>query len=232
MSLVIGMKSSSAIILGADSRGTIGDPRGLTAINDTYKKIFSIGKFGIGFAGASELGATLLDELQKRNIDHVKDIDELVQRVFDECSQSFNKWFKGVPQEKWPAVLIVVTGYRLRPNQSPRPIIYQLVSQSGFAPALCDNSPCMMGVPQYAVYLVHRYYNHNIPKDRALALVEYLIAETASQDPKVGGPICLAEITHDSGYRELSTDEVDNIHKENAELNKNLKQFFLSGGQK
>ncbi len=39
MTLIVAMKSKDAIILGADSRGTIGDPRGLTAINDTYQAV-------------------------------------------------------------------------------------------------------------------------------------------------------------------------------------------------
>ena len=47
----------------------------------------------------------------------------------------------------------------------------------------------MVGVPQYAIYLSHRYYDPNISSDKAAALAEYLISETASQDPKVGGPI-------------------------------------------
>jgi hypothetical protein len=46
----------------------------------------------------------------------------------------------------------------------------------------------MIGVPQYAIYLP------NISSDKAAALAEYLISETASQDPKVGGPIKIAKV--------------------------------------
>jgi hypothetical protein len=52
----------------------------------------------------------------------------------------------------------------------------------------------MIGVPQYAIYLSHRYYDPNISSDKAAALAEYLISETASQDPKVGGPIKIAKV--------------------------------------
>ncbi|MBI2304446.1 MAG: hypothetical protein HYU86_06825 [Chloroflexi bacterium] len=110
-------------------------------------------------------------------------------------------------------------------------MIYLLNSQFNFAPQLfTGNSPCMAGVPQYAVYLVHRYYDPGISPERAKALAEYLIAETASQDPKVGGPIHIAEITPYNEYRELSQTEVEEIHKSNAELNQRLRQFFLKGG--
>ena len=84
----------------------------------------------------------------------------------------------------------------------------------------------MAGVPNYAVYLSHRYYEPGIPLQKAKALVEYLIAETASQDPKVGGPIRSAEITATDGYRELPPGEVEEVHKANEELNTSLKQFL------
>ena len=78
---------------------------------------------------------------------------------------------------------------------------------------------------QYSIIIqgVDRY------SDRLLA--EYLIAETASQDPKVGGPIHLSEITPENGYRELSGSEVETIHQSNSELNARLRDFFLKGGK-
>jgi 20S proteasome alpha/beta subunit len=65
--------------------------------------------------------------------------------------------------------------------------------------------------------------------DKAKAFAEYLISETASQDPKVGGPIRIAEITPKDGYKELTRNEVTNINKSNQELNQQLRQFFLEG---
>jgi 20S proteasome alpha/beta subunit len=58
------MKAVDGIILAADSRGTIGDPRGLTAINNSQIKIFPLGSSGLGIAGASEMAAVLLDEFR------------------------------------------------------------------------------------------------------------------------------------------------------------------------
>jgi 20S proteasome alpha/beta subunit len=63
MSLVIAIKAADAIILAGDTRGTTGDPRGLTAISDIYKKIGKLSNYcGVGFAGSSELGVALLDK--------------------------------------------------------------------------------------------------------------------------------------------------------------------------
>ena len=39
MTLIVAMKTSESIIMAADSRGMMGDPRGLTAINDNQTKL-------------------------------------------------------------------------------------------------------------------------------------------------------------------------------------------------
>jgi 20S proteasome alpha/beta subunit len=70
----------------------------------------------------------------------------------------------------------------------------------------------MIGVPQYAVYLSHRYYDPGISTDNATALAEYLISETASQDPKVGGPIRIAKVSA-TGYQSLTDAQVEALHK-------------------
>src|SRR5436190_20947787 len=87
----------------------------------------------------------------------------------------------------------------LAPKEAFQPVI---------APQLAGAYPMMIGVPQYAVYLSHRYYDPTISGDKAAALAEYLISETASQDPKVGGPIKIAKISPEHGYQQLSDAEV------------------------
>jgi 20S proteasome alpha/beta subunit len=230
MTLIVGMKANKAIILAADSRGTVGDPRGLTAINDSYEKLFQVGSCGLGAAGASEIGAALLDELRQKNIGNITNINSAIQQVVHESAECFARWFREIPPAQRPGVLLTLAGYRFPTGQQPEPMIYLLNSQANFAPQLFGNMPCLSGVPQYAVYLVHRYYDTAISVEKAKALAEYLIAETASQDPKVGGPIHMAEITPDNGYRKLTQEEVAVIHQSNEELNQRLREFFLTGG--
>jgi 20S proteasome alpha/beta subunit len=232
MTLVIAMKASNGIVLAADSRGTIGDPRGLTAINDTQTKLFRLGTCGLALAGASEMGAVLLDEMRKLGVDRIADVDAAVSQVFTISSTLFSQWFRETPPPQRPGVLFTLAGYRIKEGAAPEPMIYLLNSQLNFAPQLFDRTPCLSGVPQYAVYLVHRYYDPSISLDKAKALAEYLINETASQDPKVGGPVRMAEITQSTGYRELATDEVRAISAANEDLNQRLRTFFLEGGVK
>lgn len=229
MTLIVAMKALDSIIMAADSRGTIGDPRGLTAINDSQVKLFPLGCCGLGIAGASEMGAVLLDELKRTNCGD--NIDNVIKEVVKHSADSFSGWFRDIPPSQRPGVLLTLAGYRFNAGKKPEPMIYLLNSQANFAPQLFGNMPCLSGVPQYAVYLVHRYYEPNISMDKAKALAEYLVAETASQDPKVGGPIHLSEITPENGYRELSEGEVKIIHQSNSELNTRLRAFFLKGGE-
>ena len=229
MTLVVCLKADQGIILAADSRGTVGDPRGLTAINDTYVKIFPLGCCGVGMSGASEQGAALLDELQKNGaVNTVTNIDEASQLVAAESAKLFNQWFGAIQPPQRPGVLVTLAGYRA----SGEAMVYLMSSQTNFAPQLFGHMPCMSGVPQYAVYLVHRYYNPEISLENAKALAAYLITETASQDPKVGGPVRIAQITATEGYQQLTDEEVEKINAANEEVNKGLREFFLKGGPK
>jgi 20S proteasome alpha/beta subunit len=230
MTLIVGMKADTAIVLASDSRCTIGDPRGLTAINDSYQKIFKLGNCGLGIAGASEMGSALLDGLLKSDCNTATNIDDAISKVIKQCADSFAGWFRDITPAQRPGVILTLAGYRLLKGKSAEPMIYMLNSQFNFAPQLMTNLPCLTGVPQYAVYLVHRYLSPTITLEKAKALSEYLIAETASQDPKVGGRIRMAIITPDKGYAELTEAEVTAIHQANEGLNQKLRQFFLMGG--
>lgn len=229
MSLVVCIKATDGIVLAADSRGTIGDPRGLTAINDNQVKIFPMGKCGIGLVGASEIGSSLLDEFHKNGLDKSTSIDEAVAKAVKLSADLFSVWFSGMLIENRPLVILTLVGYRYLPGDKTEPMIYMLASQMNFAPQLLRDT-CLSGVPQYAVYLQHRYYDPSICLEKAKALAEYLINETASQDPKVGGQIRMAEISAKNGYQEISKEEVERISKANGELNLKLRQFFIAGG--
>jgi 20S proteasome alpha/beta subunit len=232
MTLIVGMKADNAIILAADSRGMMGDPRGLTAINDNQNKLYQLGRCGFGLAGASELGAALLDEYRKKDIDKLTNVDEVMNRISSESADLFNKWFGNIPHDKRPGVFITLAGFRNQESKKPEPMIYLLDSNHNFAPMLVGAYPSYAGIPQYAVYLGHRYYDPSISPKRAMALAEYLISETASQETKVGGKIRMAIITPKEGYKELPEEEVRAIHDENNALNQTLREFFLKGGTK
>ncbi|MBM3331166.1 hypothetical protein FJY68_04850 [candidate division WOR-3 bacterium] len=231
MSLVVALKAKDAIVMAADSRGTIGDPRGLTAINDKQQKLFPCGCCGLGLVGSMEMGTALLDVLENQaRIQDVANVDDAARVVMQHSATSFGQWFGNIAPDKRPVVIITLAGYRDPRGAQPKPMVYNLNSQVNFAPQLFGDAPALSGVPQYAVYLVHRYYDPTIPTEKAKALAEYLIAETASQDPKVGGPIRMSMISAASGYAPLTEEEVLAVHKSNETLNARLREFFVTGG--
>ena len=78
MTLAVAIKAADAIIVAADSRGTIGDPRGLTAVNDTQQKLFQFGNCALALAGSGEVALALLDEFGKRGLNNPQNIDDAV----------------------------------------------------------------------------------------------------------------------------------------------------------
>jgi hypothetical protein len=230
MTLAVAIKATDAIIVAADSRGTIGDPRGLTAVNDTQQKIFQFGKCGLAISGAAELANSMMDEFAKRGVNNPQNVDDAVAAVCH-ATAIYDGWFQGINADHRPGILFVLGGYRISATDAmPMPMVYLMASNTRFAPQLAGAYPMMAGVPQYAVYLAHRYYDPGMTADNAAALAEYLISETASQDPKVGGPIRIAKILP-TGYIPLTDEEVSTLKKKNARLNDKLKRFFVGGGR-
>ena len=102
-----------------------------------------------------------------------------------------------------------------------------------FAPQLHPNGTSLVGVPQYAIYLLHRLHDANMTVEHLVPLAAYLITETATQDPKVGGPVAIATVTADRGFNSLADDEVKRIIERNERRNDQLRRFFYQkGGRK
>jgi 20S proteasome alpha/beta subunit len=229
MSLVVALEARDGLVLAGDTRGTVGDPRGLTAIRDAHRKIFPLGSHcAVGAVGSAELASSLLDRMNERlaATGHTY-IDDVLAFVRSEFRKAFNDWFQQFPVDKRPPVIFSVVGYRKDPTEKLTPLIYLLQSPTDFAPMLCDYGTCLIGVPQYATYLTHRYYDRMMTKENAASLAAYLITETASQDPKVGGRIHIGEITPVAGYRELGEKEIKALVDRNEKQSQQLKKFFF-----
>jgi|CXWL01.1.fsa_nt_gi 20S proteasome alpha/beta subunit len=242
MTLIAALHGPEGIVLAADSRGTIGDPRGLTAINDVQQKLFKLSDYcGITLSGSTELAAKLIDELQaelrKKQVDP-KDTDAVMKVSVRLMRDEYTSWFGPRPWvtkdaliDQRPAVIFILAGYVI-PKTSGKATArtYLLGSQTDFVPQLCPTGFMLAGIPQYATYLLHRFYDPQMNLQSLQRLAAYLITETASQDPKVGGPVKMASITPSNGYAEVVAGTVDAYIKANEEQNNNLKDFFLKGG--
>lgn len=224
MTLVACLQGVDGLVLAADSRGTIGDPRGLTAIRDSQTKLFQLSKFvGIVSYGQAELAAQLIAEINAA----LKPTESYFSAVFEKTRQivttKYEEWLGKIPRADRQVIGFIIGGF----EESGEPRMYYLSSPLDFAPQLCTTGIALGGIPQYATYLVHRLYDPQMSRKNLVVLAAYIIAETATQDPKVGGPIKIAEISFDTGYVELGEAEVSEVMEHNNELNARLRDFFF-----
>lgn len=177
MTLVACFRGRDGLVLAADSRGTIGNPAGLTAINDAQNKLFELTKFvGIVTYGQAELAAQLIAEVKGQ----LQDTDAYFTTVFHKARatirEKYQEWLKNVSLEHRPVVGFIVGGF----EQSGESKIYYLSSPLDFAPQLCTTGFALGGIPQYATYLGHRLYDSQMFRKNLTELAAYVITETAS----------------------------------------------------
>ena len=226
MSLAVASEGKDGVVLAADSRGTIGDPRGLTAINDTQEKLFKLTtRCGICLFGSAEIGVEIVRRIQVRiggRSSESAPVDEIEEAVREVARTQYKDWFSSLDMQQRPALGLLLAG--IKGDRKPRSIVF--VSQLDFAPQPAVSGLMMGGIPQYAIYLSHRFYDRMQPVAKLASLAEYLISETATQDPKVGGPIKIALITTEKGYEELTPEQVEQIHSRNTAQSQALREYF------
>src|SRR5947209_7285076 len=191
--------------------------------------MFKLSKYcGLAIAGALEAAAKIIDELsgvlKRRSIQFTDEILEETRRL---ARTRYDDWFAKFSVQERPALALMLVGYHSPTPDNFIPRTYFLASQTDFAQQLFPNGIGLGGVPQYAIYLMNRLYQPEMTVDNTARLAAYLIVETATQGPKVGGPIRIATIKPQEGYQELDRDTVDEIISRNNEQNKKLKQFFF-----
>jgi 20S proteasome alpha/beta subunit len=203
MSLAVAIEAVNGIVLAADSRATFGDPRGMTAVNDTVQKIYKpSSRTAVAMVGQAESGAALIQHISAALAAQPGANVDVASEVFRTTgNQYFSQWF-GVPQFMMGP---------LGPVPIPRPEVwYLLVGYDGenqakilnlpstppfnFAPNLSTTGFAAAGIVPLAVYLLNRLYRRGLDLEIAKDLAAYCIVETASQDGKVGGPIHLAVV--------------------------------------
>lgn len=238
MSLIVSLRGANGMVLASDSRGTFGDPRGVTAQNDSMKKVFKLSKYvGALVAGSGEIGATIMNELTKlveeQKLEAVSAILDIARTT---VKSRYDSWFsrfliqpiQGAQQPVRPDLNLIISGYEMDSNQ--KPLVqrnYQLVALLDFAPMLCDYGFALNGVAQYALYLLNRLYVPASPIEKLIPLAAYIITETASQDGKVGGPVQIMTIDPDKGCIPLQPEQVNKIVEQNLQRSLNLRKSFF-----
>ncbi len=219
MTLTIGIIAQDGIVLAADDRATVGDPRGQTAINEPVKKIFAIGKHsGIGIAGDSGLILTIIDEF-KKDVAYSGEmaISERIERLRLKCVELYNKWFPHLKPEERPDLALIVAGYTsggdTQSENEQNSEIYNLGSYDNFAPRKMHTGFQAIGLTRLANYILNTLYRPEINIKKAAQLAAFSIKETSSQDAKVGSNIQVATFSNQKNYFEHTRTELDNLEK-------------------
>jgi 20S proteasome alpha/beta subunit len=99
MTLLVALSGRDGLVLGADSRGTFGDPRGMTAQNDSQQKAHILARHvGALQAGAGEVGALIVQHVRERITNEGIDGVTPVMNVLRETARSlYGEWFPSVP---------------------------------------------------------------------------------------------------------------------------------------
>ena len=242
MTLTVCLRGQDGIVMASDSRGTFGDPRGVTAQNDNMKKAYGVSEHvGILVAGSGELGALLMDSIQSKVGEAgVDGVTQVLESARETVKEKYDEWFSrflirrtpGAQEPARPDLLMIVAGYDCdESGKFTIPRIYSMNSALDFAPMLHDYGFALNGVAQYALYLLNRLYVPRSPIERLLPLACYVITETASQDGKVGGPVQVLTITPQAGCSVLPREEIDKIVAENNRRSESLKDSFFQEPQ-
>lgn len=234
MTLTVCLKGQSSLILASDSRGTFGDPRSVTAQNDTLKKLYLVKNVGILTAG-SEHGNIIIEGLLKsEQLEKADGVTKIMQEIRNQAITKFNEWFSAfpfmpIPNQNpnfiRPTLQLSIVGYDEEKDRKV-PKLYSMISNFNFTPNLHDYGFVLGGVPQYALYLLNRLYKENLSMRALKRLASYVITETAAQDGKVGGPVQMAVIEERGTASYIDKMEIDKIFKMNLDIGSKLSGVF------
>ena len=214
----------------------------MTAQNDAQKKLYVVSKYTvIMVAGSGELGARIMDQVISK-VRGTEGVTPIMEATREQVRASYKEWFPqfaiqplpNLPVPVRPELALLITGYDVdaTTGEPKEQRMYSLISPIDFAPALHNYGFSLLGVAQYALYLLNRLYQPNSTVEQLRSLAAYVITETASQDGKVGGPVRMATIVPSTGCKELSPAEVDTIVQENQRRSEALKDSFFRLGEK
>jgi hypothetical protein len=233
MSLVVVMQVANGdVVIAADRRGTIGDPRGLVALDECVRKLIP---FGVGAAlGIVGMPSAVLRPVQQAlaDINAGRPREDIVGHLSDLLKEHYRVNFGLRPfitdkpiQDARPQVAVVYADRR-RDGKG----LFVLPSEVNFAPLPVGRPYVMAGVSQYALYLYQRLWREDLSAQQAARLAALLVCETSKLDPKVG-PLPDIMILEEERTLEFGRGDVENMMRENEERIGSLARSFKEGGR-
>lgn len=128
MTLLVALKGQDGLVLAADSRGTFGDPRGVTAQNDAQQKAHVLSRHvAVLTAGSGAVGAMVIDlvrpQVTAQNLDGATPVMAVLR---DTVRAQYQNWFPSVPAIQ-PLASIQGGQVAVRPLRVDRPSLPLMV---------------------------------------------------------------------------------------------------------
>jgi len=202
--LVIAAQGKNFVVLGADSKGMLGDLAGPIVIgSDKAMKIALLSDHvGIATYGVAEFGETLLHQFENAREPVIDGATSLLEKLRVFCRDKWNEWFRDIDIRRQPPLGLMVAGLdKSQSGEYDVPRIYSIESSLNFAPALHSFGYACRGIYPLATFIMDEKYEEGMSVDDLCGLVESTISRVARVDPRIGLPARIALITPVEGAR-------------------------------
>lgn len=229
MTLIVALECDSGVVLAGDSCTTGDWGVGALVVQHYQQKIFKLSKFaGIGAHGAVDFMPRVVTGVQYDLSSGGDDVGvtQAARRVREAARQVYGEWFGNLPDDKKPVLGISIAGYDVEEGAyKGKPFLYHLSSPDDFLPKEIAGMS-LAGILGHASYIFGRYYKRGMSIDGGIALAIFGITEMSAVDPRVGGPVQIATIKPDNGFKMLSEDKLKDVFSANSRIQKRLADFF------
>jgi len=211
--LVIAARGRNFMVLGADSKGILGDLDGPIVVGSKAMKITLLSNHVAAAAyGVAEFGENLLDQFQCVKEANLDGVTEVMERFRMFCKDKWQEWFGDIDIGRQPNLGFVIAGLNIgQSGQYDTPKMYSIESWYNFAPALHRRPHVCRGIYSLATFIMDENYREDMDANEMMSLVESTISKVALSDPRIGLPVRIALIDTTLGARikEEQTEEVE-----------------------
>lgn len=205
MSLALAIRGSDGLVLASDSRVTLPGEK-----HDTSEKFLQVNRdMGVLTYGAAIPGygaiTQLVERAKKEKYSTFDQVKEAAARIFKE---EYQKWVNELAEEQRSMAFVgfILGGYdHVRTNQF-RIVSYD--SSQQFAANEVENPTFAAARWHVSEYLMNRIYYPEMTVNQLTELAVFLLLETTTVEDTVGGPIQLASVTLNEGFKRMHPDDI------------------------
>jgi 20S proteasome alpha/beta subunit len=220
MTLVIGIIAKDGFVIASDSRAS-----SMMSSSDSADKFFPLNDdVVVGIAGDGNIATHVFDRIKEEDkIDFKSSISVISERISEEFSAYFNKYFPDIAYQDRARLQILLAGYS---KDTPRkPHLYTLDSDDNFVPRQSTPGHFSLGTFYVSEYLLNRIYvKDKMSSAQAAKLSIFCLRETSLQNQKVGGAFKVGTFSTTQPFTLMSNAEIKTLFnqcKNKQDTNKN-----------